>query len=99
MRQKLKDRRVALDVKFSGDVPPLLFDAHQLQQVFVNLLLNAAEAMPGGGTIVIRGKKEEGAESGNAARGFLITIQDSGIGIAPDKIKRIFEPFFTTKLS
>jgi len=97
VRQKLKDRRVALDVKFSGDVPPLLFDAHQLQQVFVNLLLNAAEAMPGGGTIVIRGKKEEGAESGNAARGFLITIQDSGIGIAPDKIKRIFDPFFTTK--
>lgn len=95
--QKLKDRRIVLDVKFSGDVPPLLFDAHQIQQVFVNLLLNAAEAMPGGGAIAIRGKMKESAEHGNAGGGFLITIRDSGVGIAQEDIKRIFDPFFTTK--
>ncbi len=95
--QKLKDRRITLDVKFAGDVPPLLLDTHQLQQVFVNLLLNAAEAMPDGGTIAIRGKKEEGAEPGKAGRSFLVAIQDSGVGIAEDNIKRIFDPFFTTK--
>jgi len=94
---KLKDRRVALDVKFAGDVPPLLFDAHQLHQVFVNLLLNAAEAMPEGGAITVRGKKEESADKPNSVSSFLITIRDSGAGIAQNNIKRIFDPFFTTK--
>lgn len=60
-------------------------------------MLNAVEAIPDGGTITIRGKKEYDADYGNTARVFLITIEDSGIGIVPNNLKKIFDPFFTTK--
>lgn len=97
VQHKLKERSIVLYMSFSQDVPPLLIDSHQLQQVFVNLLLNAVEAISGGGTITIRGKKEYDADYGNMARGFLITIEDSGVGIVPNNLKKIFDPFFTTK--
>jgi two-component system sensor histidine kinase PilS (NtrC family) len=77
----------------------LFADRDQIQQVFWNLLLNAAEAMPDGGIISIEAvwppfftQKKSGAE-----RYLHITIKDTGVGISDDKLTLIFEPFFTTK--
>jgi two-component system NtrC family sensor kinase len=64
-------------------------DAAQVEQVFVNLLLNAFDAMPKGGTVTIRGFAEEGR--------IAIRIADTGTGIAPEHLRKIFDPFFTTK--
>ncbi len=64
-------------------------DADQLQQALVALLVNATEAMPGGGTLTVRA-------DGDADR-VRIRVADTGIGIAPELIPRIFEPFFSTK--
>jgi len=61
----------------------------ELQQVFVNLILNAVQAMPEGGTLRISTRDE--------ADQIVMTVQDSGSGIAADVISRIFDPFFTTK--
>jgi two-component system NtrC family sensor kinase len=61
----------------------------QLQQVLINILINAADAMPHGGTIVISSAKERG--------GVLIAIKDTGVGIAPEDLGRIYDPFYTTK--
>jgi signal transduction histidine kinase len=69
-------------------------DDAQLQQVFMNLLLNALEAMGMNGTLTVSTEIVDGE---NGARLVKINIQDTGTGIAPENLERMFEPFFTTK--
>jgi signal transduction histidine kinase/iron only hydrogenase large subunit-like protein len=73
------------------DLPPTLVDPEQLRQAFINIMQNAAEAMPGGGTLTIA--------TGLAAEGEAISIRftDTGCGIPEENLERIFHPFFTTK--
>lgn len=71
-----------------GDTPAILGNAGKLQQVFLNLFLNAKDAMPDGGTLRIE-------TSGQSAA--VVRISDTGSGIAPENLARIFDPFFTTK--
>jgi two-component system, NtrC family, sensor kinase len=93
---ELRNHNIEITKGIVGPIPAILFDSHQIQQVFVNLLLNAVEAMPRGGVITITGKMEENIYS-NENDYFLITIRDNGVGIPSENIKRIFDPFFTTK--
>jgi two-component system, NtrC family, sensor histidine kinase PilS len=76
----------------------LFMDRDQMRQVFWNLFLNAAEAMPAGGTInidaMISKDLEGGIKQGDRAK---IVIADNGSGMTMDNVKRVFEPFFTTK--
>jgi two-component system, NtrC family, sensor kinase len=76
-------------VKEYGDLPLVECLPFQLNQVFMNLLVNAAQAIEGQGTITIR-TTSTGQEA-------IVEIADTGKGISPDFIKRIFDPFFTTK--
>ena len=69
-------------------------DESQLQQAFMNLLLNAAEAIGGNGELTI---KTETAAEGHGGRRLKIHVQDTGAGISPEHLSRLFEPFFTTK--
>jgi signal transduction histidine kinase len=69
----------------------IICDPSQLQQAFTNLLVNAAEAISGSGTITIRSGHD--AVRGMAA----VSVADTGCGIPPEHLERIFEPFFTTK--
>ena len=70
---------------------PFACDAEQVEQVILNLLQNAVDAMPEGGSLTIRG--------GHTAQGRSLSVADSGTGIAPDALDHVFEPFFTTKSS
>jgi signal transduction histidine kinase len=83
----LKDR-IAIHRKF-GDVPPVECVRSQIDQVFLNLLANAAQAIPGQGAITIATRRENGSA--------VVAISDTGPGIAPEIIGRIFDPFYTTK--
>lgn len=87
LKTELKDRvRVEIDLP---DLPPIPYFGSQIGQVFMNLLLNATQAMDGEGTITIRGEETDEHIS--------IILQDSGPGIPADILPKIFNPFFTTK--
>lgn len=71
-------------------VPPVMADSDQLQQVFINLVLNAIQAMPDGGRLTIRTSL---GEDGRVR----VSVEDTGCGIAPENLEKLFTPFFTTK--
>ena len=71
------------------DVPPILLDGDQTYQVFLNLAINAAEAMPDGGILTIRVQVEE--------LKLCVYFEDTGVGIPKENIGKLFTPFFTTK--
>lgn len=78
-------------VREFGEVPAAVADAQQLQQVALNLVLNAVEALPPGGTLVVRTAVAAGGE------GVDIVFDDDGPGVRAEDAERIFQPFFTTK--
>ena len=82
--------KVGVNVGDMSSVPPIMADARQLQQVFINLLVNAIQAMPQGGELSIM----VSADGGDWLK---VSVQDSGTGIAPGDMERLFTPFFTTK--
>jgi nitrogen-specific signal transduction histidine kinase/CheY-like chemotaxis protein len=84
-------RHRARVIKSFGGVPELLGDESRLAQVFVNLILNASQAIPEGRQGVLR--ISTASEGGKVT----ISIEDDGIGIAPEDLPHVFEPFFTTK--
>jgi len=82
-----------------GRLPPLDCHANQLNQVFLNMLVNAAQAIDGPGEIVIRTRAEPVGTDGIRGPGgaVVVEIADSGCGIAPEHLAKIFDPGFTTK--
>ena len=89
MSKQLAENSIQISLGLPADIPLVLAVRSQIQQVFINLLLNAADAMPGGGKIVITGRSLNG--------GAEIFFKDSGIGIPSNDQANIFEPFFSTK--
>lgn len=95
MDSQLKKKKVVIRLGVLDDIPEVVIDAHQIQQVFVNLLLNGMEAMPEGGRINIGGRIEKG--HGKLCDKALLQFTDHGVGISRDNLHKIFNPFFTTK--
>ncbi len=93
LEQHLERQRIKVETRFSPDLPEIEANPQQLQQVFLNLLNNACDAMPNGGTVLV-----ETSCQANADGDFVVaSVKDNGTGIAPEKQSHIFEPFFTTK--
>jgi PAS domain S-box-containing protein len=92
---RLGKKHIEIKRNFSKDVGPVTFDPNQMQQVFVNLLMNATEATPDGGTIDIHSDVEKRRQHSSDV--LVLTISDNGQGILPDHLPRVFDPFFTTK--
>jgi len=79
------------------DLPDVSMDTRQMQQVFLNFVINAAQAMPQGGTITIQTKKVHLKEAANGGPSHVVVVfADTGTGIPPDKQAQIFQPFFTS---
>jgi PAS domain S-box-containing protein len=94
MDSQLKKNRIEVSLHVEADLPPVVFDAHQIQQVVVNLLLNAMEAMVGGGRIDLVARVERAADRNEQV---VLLCTDHGTGIPPENLGKIFNPFFTTK--
>ena len=100
VRFVLSGSAVSTVIKVPDDLWLCDVDENQMAQVIDNIILNACQAMPSGGEIEVTAANipAEKAPSGQPRRPHvLITIRDSGTGIAPDHLQRIFDPFFTTK--
>ena len=90
-RHKLDLSNIRLETAIQQGLPPVEGDFNQLQQGIINLIFNAIDAMPQGGTLTLE------AQAGDQASTVSIRVQDTGPGIPPEHLSSIFEPFFTTK--
>jgi two-component system, NtrC family, sensor kinase len=88
LEHQLKVARVKVVQELQPQLPPIYGNTGKLQQVFLNLFLNAKDAMPSGGTLMVS------TQNGHNVQ---VTVADTGTGIAQEHIPRIYDPFFTTK--
>jgi len=91
VRNQASFRNITIEKRLCEGLPDVLVDPDQIQQVFVNIILNAAEAMTKGGTLLIQ------SASGDGGRSIVVSISDTGPGIDETIRERIFDPFYTTK--
>jgi two-component system, NtrC family, sensor kinase len=88
LEHQLKTAQIIVDIELADSLPSIHGNPGKLQQVFLNLLLNAKESMPAGGRLRVATLANGHVEA---------IVADSGSGIAPEHLKRIYDPFFTTK--
>ncbi len=111
IQQRATTAGVHIREDFAPALPPVQANAGELEQVFLNLLLNALDAMPQGGTLTLITRRDPGGNpegtsgggddsavnSGGGGGGVAISIQDTGCGMTPQVQARVFEPFYSTK--
>jgi two-component system NtrC family sensor kinase len=89
MEKQMKETNIKMETHFDDGIPEVMASTNQMRQVLLNMFKNAKEAMPKGGTLIIRTSREDNK--------VLIHIQDTGVGIPEEIRSKIFEAFFTTK--
>jgi signal transduction histidine kinase len=94
VRAEARRQQITLGTVFGDDVPPVLGDRVQVQQVLLNLVRNGMEAMR---AVVDRPRELRVQTQRQALGGVLVSVQDSGIGLRAEEVEKLFEPFFSTK--
>lgn len=89
--QLLSWSNIRIEKDLAVDLPPIMCDRNSIMQVLINLLTNAADAMPHGGKIIIRTRYDANNER------IMLQVADTGEGIPEKNLSKIFDPFFTTK--
>jgi len=100
MLDRLIGEDVALRMELEPELGSVKVDPHKIVQVVLNLVVNARDAMPRGGELVIATRNVDAAEAelpGGAGDGVCVTVRDTGTGIGEETLARMFEPYFTTK--
>jgi signal transduction histidine kinase len=89
VRSQLESNGIVVEERYDPGLPLLLLDATRLKQVWLNLFVNALQAMPRGGCLAVTTERRDGKVA--------VRIADTGVGIPPSVLPHIFEPFYTTK--
>ncbi len=109
VNHELRKSHITLIENLSESLPPVILDANKIQQVFVNLFMNAIHAMPDGGTLTVKTYMQPWTENGYNSKLYkadlfranenviIAEVEDTGTGIPEEKLGKIFDPFFTTK--
>ena len=95
--EKLKEKRVTVVKRFDGSLPLIQIDPYQIEQVIINLLMNALDAMSKNGKLEISTALQTGHEKAIPTGTAVIAIMDNGVGISEEEMNSIFDPFFSTK--
>lgn len=90
MAQQGSFNNIKIEKRIPGELPLLLLDSLQIRQVFMNLFINSAEAMLGGGILTVKGRQKQ--------NDVVIKVSDTGTGIEKTHLEKLFEPFFSTKV-
>ncbi len=85
-----RQANVEINCFLSADLPPVPLDAEMFKQALLNLMLNAEQAMPQGGTLTIQAERENG--------GVRLSIIDTGLGMSAEVLEKVFRPFFSTRV-
>ena len=94
MNHKLSKQRIDVEASLAPRLPAVPMDKGQIQQVLLNVIMNAMQAMPEGGTLRVKTRMVEDSRAGPQVR-FL--VEDTGSGIEPEAMKHLFDPFYTTR--
>jgi len=109
VRHEMNSRHISVETRKGADIPMLPLDRNKLKQVFINLFMNAAHAMTGGGVLTISSSlhavdQEDLSGFGGITEKFasgeialMVTVSDTGTGISTEAESKLFDPFFTTK--
>ncbi|MDP3042343.1 MAG: PAS domain S-box protein [Candidatus Omnitrophota bacterium] len=109
VRYKINPPDIEIFKELASDLPKVSIDSNKMEQVFINLLLNAVDAMPRGGKLFMRSypiqlhdsKNDLGRRNGNyfklTEKAVVVQIEDTGNGILEENLRKVFDPFFTTK--
>lgn len=109
LEQRLMRNNVTLEQTYAPELPQIFVDFHQIQQVFINLFLNAIDAMPAGGKVMVTARPRQAVlqlidrrgrrhpSSTGPALYVEVKVSDTGLGIPQENLHAIFDPFFTTK--
>ena len=109
IQHRVRLGNVNIVTQLDKNIPKVLVDRGKIEQVCVNLFLNAIQAMPNGGDLTIRSYSKHLGDIGPGvgrrkidpfklgAKAVVVEIEDSGMGISEENLKKIFDPFFTTK--
>lgn len=104
MLSRLIDRSIVMEESLDSSIPPIEADANQLEQVIINLVINAKDAMPDGGNLYLKTKLIELKKSSlpvpddlEEGKYIHFSVTDTGVGIPADEVDKIFDPFYTTK--
>jgi len=97
LESEAKEKNVEITRDFAASLPKVWIDREQMKQVFMNLILNAIQAMTKGGTISISTRPHSKNQAGQAGQFVQVEVRDNGLGIPEENLEHIFDPFFTNK--